>query len=221
MIILKPNPTKSTAKPIKFTNFLEIHPVIKEFKFLLTPKSLLDPSLDTFEFKETNPLVRGGEPYYEPIGWIRYGLNIKLAYKDFSHMKWCTEDNNAEEWAIVYHGFNLNPLKQLYSKLFDKTNNINPTLRPSRNLNFANLLDTNKKSTGFNSGCGLGILCSPRADLAEEHTTPCTLNDRKYKLLLQCRSNPTKIRIPKSQPNIRIINSPEHIRPYAILIKEI
>ncbi len=207
----------SVKQPDEASIYFEIHPVLKEIKFLFSPRSLLYPPGDNFEFKN-EVLTRGGEPYHQPVGWIRYALNVSFAYKDTN--KWCSNDGNPDEWAVVYHGFKISPLKLLHSRLLDKNSKFNPSFTPSDNLRFATDLDINKRSTGYNQQCGLGVLTSPKAELAQSHTVPFMVNDVKYKMLLQCRANPTKLRIPKSNTNIRIINSGEDIRPYGILLKK-
>lgn len=45
--------------------------------------------------------IRGYFPYFQPAGWIRYGLNVKKYLKDD---KWFAMDGNPGEWAIMYHG---------------------------------------------------------------------------------------------------------------------
>lgn len=185
-----------------------------------TPKIYLDPLGDRFSFEDRADSKRGGEKYYKPVGWIRYGLDIKKIYPNVS--KWLAKDGNADEWAVAYHGFKSNPLKSaLYSKLFDKDSKLNPNFEMSNNLNFVKVKDVNKRSSTFNNSCGLGIFCSPKPDSAGEKTAVFILNDVKYKMLLQCRVNPTRIKIPQNSSDLYIISSNEHIRPYGILIKEV
>ena len=82
----------------------EIHPVLKELNFLRKPKSLLDPMGDRFEFqKHSQQQMRGNMPYSPPVGWIRYGINIKLLYPNLG--EWLAKDGNAKEWAVGYRGF--------------------------------------------------------------------------------------------------------------------
>lgn len=200
-------------------NFLEIHPVIKQLQFLLAPQVYLDPIGDRFNFK-TEQSKRGGESYDKPVGWIRYGLKIKSLYPDVS--KWLSKDGNPDEWAVAYQGFKSNPLKsELYQKLFDKNNKFNPHFDPSCNLKFVKVKDINKKSSNFNNECGMGIFCSPLVKSAEEITACFTVGNNKYKMLLQCRVNPVKIRIPQTNPSLYIINVTDHIRPYGLLIKKV
>ncbi len=208
--------------PKKRTEYiLEVHPVIKEVKILLRPKILLDPLGDRLSFKSRKNLTRGGEKYYPPCdGWVRYGLDVKSLYSDVS--EWLSNDGNSEEWCVGYHGFKSSQLKLgLMSKLFDKTLSYHPRFTHSRKTIYENEKDVNKKSTLFGKPCGKGIFCSQKPELAEENTSCFTLNDVKYKLLLQCRIDPTKMRIPQSNTDIYIISSAEDVRPYGLLIKEI
>ncbi|CAF0706556.1 unnamed protein product [Brachionus calyciflorus] len=202
-------------------NFLEIHPVIKELKFLIHPNILLDPVGDRGVFLNNSNLKRGGESYYPPVGWIRYGLNVKLIFNN--NTKWLAKDGNKDEWAVVYNGFKNNPMKiELNQKLIDPFNRkFKPQLKKSNNLEFTNTMDVNPNSDGFNKSCDIGIICSAKPEIAEMKTDTFVLNNKKYKMLLQCRANPTKIRIPQTNKELRIINSPVFIRPYGILLKEI
>jgi hypothetical protein len=178
---------------------------------------------DKFNFDHhngKNDLKRGGLAYNAPFGWIRYGINIKILFPDIN--KWLANDGNKEEWAVAYHGFKQNPLRSnLYYKLFDKSNQFKPNFTPSKNLAFVNLKDSNMNSETHNSPIGLGIICSSKPDIAEQHTVCFTLNKTKYKMMLQLRVNPSKIKIPPKSNDVYILSSSDHIRPYGILIKEI
>lgn len=174
---------------------------------------------DRFFFEKVEK-KRGNEIYYPPNGWIRYGLNIKSIHPDIH--KWLAKDGNPDEWAVCYHGFKSNPLRSfLYYKLCDKNGKLNPHFENSRNMAFFKEIDINPRSLGYNNQVGIGIFCSQSPEKAEEHTTVFILNDVRYKMLLQCRVNPQRIRIPKKDPSLCIINASQFIRPYGILIKEI
>jgi len=178
---------------------------------------LLDANGDRYSFEKTEK-TRGSETYMPPVGWLRYGLKVKNIYPDMN--KWLGKDGNADEWAVCYHGFKSNPIRtDLYHKLCDKNGKLSPHLEPSKNLKFSNHIDVNSKSLGFNSACGLGIFCSQSPVKAEEKTTIFSFNSNRYKMLLQCRVKPDKIRIPKIDTSLYIIN--DQIRPYGILIKEL
>lgn len=213
-----PEPKKSSPKQQNFDS-LRMHPVIKELKFLLYPKSFLEPIGDRFLFTQLNDQTRGGEAYFNPDqSWIRYGLKIKSVFPDIE--KWLAKDGNVDEWCVLYQGFKFNPLRtELYEKLFDK-NNFCPKLKPSLNYTFARDKNINKNSDTFGQECGIGIFTSNKPDLAEKATCVFELSGIKYKMLLQCRADPKKVRIPQNSPNLRIVNSSEHIRPYGVLIKQ-
>jgi hypothetical protein len=137
--------------------------------------------------------------------------------------KWLSKDGNPEEWSVVYHGFRHNPISMgIYKKLFDHlTNKFKPNFKLSGNMSYVSDLDVNKNSDGFNNSCGMGIFCSSRPDVAEKATAQFVLNGIKYKMLLQCRVHPKKMRIPQKNADLRIVNSMDFLRPYGILIKEI
>lgn len=88
-------------------------------------------------------------------------------------------------------------------------------------MTYVNSKDINKNSDGYNNRCDQGIFCSAKPELAEEKTCCFILKNTKYKMLLQCRAKPNKIRIPQGNPDLRILNSSEFIRPYGILLKEV
>lgn len=91
----------------------------------------------------------------------------------------------------------------------------------SQNLHYVSDKDVNEHSDGYNSTCGMGIFFSARAEVAEEVTAKFALNGVKYKMLLQCRAHPRKIRVPQKNRDLCIVNSMDHVRPYGILIKEV
>jgi hypothetical protein len=100
------NPALPSNKPKPITaqhNIFEIHPVLKELSFLLKPKCLLDAAGDRFAFVTNKDQQRGHMPYFPPVGWTRYGINIKILYPNLG--EWLAKDGNAKEWAVGYHGF--------------------------------------------------------------------------------------------------------------------
>jgi hypothetical protein len=49
--------------------------------------------------------VRGFFPYYQPSGWVRYGLNVaKYHAIDGGSDSWLKMNGNPKEWAVMYHG---------------------------------------------------------------------------------------------------------------------
>ena len=45
---------------------------------------------------------RGYFPYYQPAGWIRYGLNVEKYNK--KGKQWLAMNGDPGEWAVMYHG---------------------------------------------------------------------------------------------------------------------
>ncbi len=198
-------------------NPLQMHPVIHELKFLYIPKVWLMPIGDRFEITSKQDL-RGGEIYYRPVGWIRYALKVEYCYPDTN--MWLANDGNPNEWAVAYIGFKTSPLRTLQQKLF-RNGILDPFITNSKQLKYVNLEDVNPRSLRCGETCNIGIICTPKPEEAEKHTPEFILNDLKYKMLLQCRVNPKRIRIPKGTRDLFIINNSINIRPYGILIKQI
>lgn len=54
---------------------------------------------------------RGGYPYYKPIGWLRFGLNVTHYSLEDGNSEWI-DKNHSNEWAVMYHGVK-NPTKTI------------------------------------------------------------------------------------------------------------
>ena len=67
-----------------------------------------------------------------------------------------------------------------------------------------------------------GIYCSPHFHTCVTgYAQPININVKNYRLIFQCRVNPKKVHICPGQEDYWVINEPEDIRPYGIiLIKE-
>jgi len=159
---------------------------------------------------------RGGLDYYFPRGWQGYGLNVIGKYQPDD--KWLKDWNAG--WAVAYHGVGssraANPGTTISSIL-------NSRLKSGRGQACASQADVNPLRPGLaNRTVGTGVYFGRKISISENSysqvvTLPC---GKKFKVLLQCRLNPTEIRIPQSQPDYYIV--PEgHSRPYRILVKEI
>lgn len=214
----KPTKQKEVQPPKTIHNPLEIHPVIKELRFLYEPKVCLYPVGDRFIISNT-PEKRGGMVYMRPVGWIRYGLKIKICYPDLK--TWLTSDGSPNEWAVAYQGFKISPIRSLATRLIDKTGKLNPNLPISKQTKYAKHEDINPRSLRHGEECNLGVICSPNPSEAEKYTPEFIVDNKKYKMLLQCRVNPRRVRIPRNTKDLFVINNPVNIRPYGILIKEL
>lgn len=160
-------------------------------------KSMLDSKGDNKDdsnwgFNET----RGGKPYYPPEGWWRYGLRVYDQY-DEKNNDWLSYDNRKGEWCIGYSG--LSGITKKNEQIYE--NDINE--------------DTKEK-------IGVGVYTSNNSKIMEENTEIVKINSVNYKLGLMLRIKPDKIRCPKSNKDIWIVNgTPDEIRPYGILLKTI
>ena len=140
--------------------------------------------------------TRGGENYYPPVGWWRYGLKVVDEYDDGDN-DWLSYDNRPGEWCISYSGLSIN--KNGIGKQYQ-----------------------NEKDTKHDGIVGLGVVTSPKPELMEINTEMININGTNYKMGLMLRVNPSKIRIPKSNNYIWVIEGiSEEIRPYGILLKKI
>lgn len=215
----KPNVKNFQSEKLQTPNHnpLEMHPVLKELTFLYQNKIYLNPIGDRFNIQSVTE-KRGGEIYQKPCGWVRYALKVKICYPSID--TWLTSDGSPNEWAVAYHGFKISPLRCLKTKLM-QNGKLNPFLANSKNTKFVNVEDVNPRSLRHKEKCNIGIFCSPSVDEAEKNTCEFKLNDKSYKMLLQCRVNPRRIRKPKGTDNLYIINNSSNIRPYGILIKDL
>jgi len=140
--------------------------------------------------------IRGGENYYPPVGWWRYGLKVIDEYDDGNN-DWLSYDNRDGEWCISYSGLsvNRNGLEKKYE---------------------------NEKDTKHGGKVGSGVFTSPKPEIIEANTEMININGVNYKMGLMLRVNPNKIRIPESNKYIWVMEGiSEEIRPYGILLKKI
>ncbi|OUM60229.1 hypothetical protein PIROE2DRAFT_14045 [Piromyces sp. E2] len=166
------------------------------------PDDLFDSKYD-FDFSNVRDtgknFFRGGLEYKRPCGWKRYALKVVDKYED---TKWlgCTGNlNNNTEWAVSYHGTNINCAEPI----------VKEGLKP-----------------GNRNSYGIGIYCTPNIYTAEKYaevfTSPIT--NKKYKIVFQNRVKPSSIVkcISKGGPSdYWYIEDGKDIRPYSICIKEI
>ena len=139
--------------------------------------------------------TRGGENYYPPVGWWRYGLKVVNEYDDGNN-DWLSYDNRPGEWCISYSGLSIN--KNGIEKQYQ-----------------------NEKDTKHDGNVGVGVFTSPKPELMEANTEMININGTNYKMGLMLRVNPSKIRIPQSNNHIWVIEGiSEEIRPYGILLKK-
>ena len=160
---------------------------------LILDKRGNNKSDDNWGYDET----RGGEVYYPPVGWHRYGLKVWDQY-DKGNNDWLSYDNRKGEWCIAYSG--LSNIAYKNNKIYGK--------------------DKDLKHSGKTVGSGVYIY--HKSNVMKENTEVISIKGINYKMGLMLRVKPEAIRIPESNKNIWAVNGiPEEIRPYGILLQKV
>lgn len=200
--------TNNLKKQIKEEDLLEIFKKQKnEFKKITSVKkeliletislnqSMLDSRGNNKDDKNWGyNEMRGGEPYNPPVGCQRYGLRVFGKYDDGNN-DWLSYDNRPGEWCIAYRSLDI--------KI------------QTDQINYENEEDwkTRKRVRS-------GVCCYTDPKLMIKKTGIINVNGTNYKMGLMMRVKPDKIRRPKSDKRVWILNgNPEEIRPYGILLK--
>ena len=141
--------------------------------------------------------TRGGQPYYPPEGWHRYGLRVYDKY-DNQDNDWLSYDNREGEWCIAYGV--LSSINKKYQQSFENDYDIN---HPGNKI-------------------GNGVYTWFKPEFMNDYTEIINVNGTLYKMGLMLRVRPEKIRIPQNEKNVWVVNGiPDEIRPYGILLKKI
>jgi len=146
------------------------------------------------------PLLRGGQPYTLPVGWKRFAVSVKGLY-DNGDNSWLKEDDSG--WAVAYHGTAGDSLPGILCAGF-------------------RVGDRQK----FEKETGAGIYCTPWIDVAQHYSKPKMLEGHSVQVVLQLRVRPSAIKLitdPKATEFERkywVINNPDDIRAYGVLIRE-
>jgi hypothetical protein len=212
---------------ISYWNERDLERVIQTFNpatFFGIPPSLFDKKGDLrYCNDEPLKLTRGKWDYYTPFkGWIRYGLNAEKFGN--SGAQWLACDGAPGEWAVGFHGLRrdvLEVLKLIAAEGFK--------VFAGKNSEWG----TTSKDTGPNASsfdqktCGKGIFLTPKMKHLTDNIENCRLikpiqyNKHYYiEIVLQCRIQPKKIRVPECATNqYYIVNDPIYVRPYGLLIR--
>ena len=172
-------------------------------------------SKDESEWSKSN-LMRGGQKYYPPYGWIGIGLKIKNKYGKKNNI-WLGKENNEGEWPVGYHGIGSGK-----GNIFKRILNIfNGNLKEEIGKLFKNEVNKEKNNSKY-PYCGEGIYFSPNIEDAALIADKTNLGffNVKFQFVLMARVNPNKIRSPDSLPIQWILSdNNDEIRPYRLLIK--
>merc|ERR1712137_275389 len=146
-------------------------------------------------------LYRGGQQYQLPIGWKRFAVHVRCHYDDGDNT-WLREDDSG--WAVAYHGTSGDSLPGILSTGFS----VGPRQR-------------------FAKDTGAGIYCTPWIDVAQHYSRPRKKRDHYVQIVLQLRVRPSAVRkvntptATEFEKKYWVINDPENIRPYGVLIREL
>ena len=158
---------------------------------------------------------RGGKPYYPPLGWIGYGLNV-LDKFDYGDNTWLDCINRKGEWTVAYHGVG-NKLSK--SQIFKAVNSI-----VKNNLKSGDGQYYKDSNDIFHKGekVGEGVYITPKPEVMEDYCGEIECGEKNYKIGIMARVNPELIRCPVEKQDYWVINGTDNeIRPYRILIKEL
>lgn len=139
---------------------------------------------------------RGGWEYRIPVGWKRFAVRVAGRY-DGGDNTWLCLDGRHGEWAVVYHGTKQEFLSHI-------------------------VLSGLKPGSGqvYKKEVGEGIYVTPNIDgVAEGYSRTFTLDGISIRLVLQCRARPGAIK-KCSRRDYWVVNNPDDLRPYGVLIKE-
>jgi len=167
------------------------------------------------DWPKGDDLVRGGEKYCPPYGWI--GIALKLGNKYGEDNEWFGKDGkNEKEWCVAYHGIGRgNELDKVYSII--QTN-----LRQGPKQRYSVYLNTRKASKKEYKRCKKGVYLTPDISKAEKYAGKMKLGvyRKEFQFAIQARVDPNKIRDPGAVPINWILNGRnEEIRPYRLLVK--
>ena len=180
---------------LKYIRTVEQKPIIDT---IILNKLILEPKFDCNDDSMWGQdEERGGEPYYPPIKWVRYGLKVSKRF-DEGNDDWLQCDGRDGEWCLSYSG-----LSGLNSKLEQDVELEKDLKNPPNRV-------------------GRGVFTSPKPEIIEKNSEGINISGKTYLLALMLRVRPNKIRVPENYPDLWIVNgTADEIRPYGFLIKQI
>ena len=160
---------------------------------------------------------RGGYDYYEPIGWMGFGLKVLGKY-DNGNNDWLACNGNKNEWAVAYHGIGI-------SQNYNLENVINNIANEGFKIGKTHACQFDDDLNHKGQKVGIGIYCSPNPLVMEQFAslskTNIIIKGKRYQMGFMMRVKPDKIRISSSIKDYWVLNpSNDEIRPYRILVKE-
>ncbi len=167
------------------------------------------------EFHQVGPPGRT-QTYISPAGWTRYGLKVLGKYNNGD--KWLDPFGDPMNWYRAFHGTgrasadDFNKSKQSFDQKYASVDAM-----------------ASIHKTGFRMArvdyYGAGVYCSPDPTFPEQgyvSDVECDTKQgkKKFRCMLQVAVNPDGVKF-TSDKKIWVVQKPEDIRAYGILIKEI
>ncbi|KAM3144836.1 hypothetical protein pb186bvf_003145 [Paramecium bursaria] len=155
--------------------------------------------------------------YFFPRGWKGYALKVKGKY-DEGNDDWILMNNNPNQWHIMYHGTN----QQFVGRIVEQG------FKVGERQKYHDTIDIR-----LNQIVGDGIYFSNHIEVAELYADPIQIGDYNYRVVFQSRVRPLSLKqiykvsqIIQKQGELDwdndyfVVNKPEDIRPYRILLKK-
>ena len=163
--------------------------------------------------------------YYQPSSNFKLiGLNVSQKYGDDIWLQTDSEGGGAE-WAVGFHGIRSIDPNKVAGSIAQNGFKKGPAQA------YAGDLDVGPNSKDLGKNCGHGIYLAPKVEICKGdnftkgtmcYTRPVQFENKWYIVLMMCRINPKKIRVPDGcDRQYYIINQTEDIRPYRIIYEEI
>ena len=160
-------------------------------------------------------LERGSRPYYLPLGWYRFGLNVQHKYTN--DKLWLGDQNVEGEWPVAFHGTHVDAVRGIVQHGF----------LPSAVKTDAMLKEAIEQQGEKVNRPGLYVAthCDDGAELYTKpfKVTPFPDQSEEFSIVFQCRVQPGKFTTHTSPVNVgeawRIVD-PAAVRPYGILLRK-
>jgi hypothetical protein len=164
---------------------------------------------DFREQTEEKTHTRGGYPYLEPNGFYGFAANVLGKYDDGNN-DWMKLTGAEGEWAVAYHGTKVSGFPAILTEGFKAG---------------ARQKYDDEKCVKTGQKIGSGVYCTPGLAMAARYAGQGHgFEGHNIIFVMQCRVNPSKIKhchdYLKDPEAYWVLNDPNDIRPYRVLIKE-
>ena len=161
---------------------------------------------------------RGGKPYFPPIGWNGYGINV-LDRFDLGDNTWLDYHNVQGEWSVAYHGMGTSLSG---NKNMNNNNMINIMNFSNEQTIIRQQFKNSDDKYHIGDKVGEGVYMTPNPTIMEQFCTIYQHGNEQFKIGIMCRVRPDRIRCPNETEDYWIINGTDNeVRPYRILIKNL